>query len=88
VVKDVLLVDDEPLMLRIVQRRLRSIGRNVVVARSSREALRELEQQHFDLAIVDYYLRDERVVMSLRERVPGLRIASSQSIVDSSEYER
>ncbi|MBL4683275.1 MAG: EAL domain-containing response regulator [Nannocystaceae bacterium] len=50
----ILLVDDAPALLSAVAETLRRAGFDVVPAKDGYEAVRLIEEQHFDIAVVDY----------------------------------
>jgi PAS domain S-box-containing protein len=52
----VLVVDDLPANLRLLEKILAQYGAGVVVARSAVEALEVLDRQRFDLAMIDYVM--------------------------------
>jgi len=54
----ILVVDDEPMIRRILQRILAREGHEVVIARDGRHALGHLERQDFDLVISDISMPD------------------------------
>jgi DNA-binding NtrC family response regulator len=56
----VLLVDDEPNVLMATVRSLRALGFDFYTARDAAEAMKIIEEEHVDIAIVD-------------ERMPGMR---------------
>lgn len=51
--KRILVVDDDPLNLRVAKRQLSRLAADITVAQSGLEALRLLEKQNFDLIFVD-----------------------------------
>lgn len=55
----ILIVEDDPGVARLQERRLRRAGYEVVTAATAAEALAALEQQHVDLMLVDYRLPDQ-----------------------------
>jgi DNA-binding NtrC family response regulator len=56
--KQLLVVDDEPLILELIEDSLRQAGYEVRCASGGQEALSAFERQAFDLAILDYSLPD------------------------------
>ena len=54
----VLVVDDEPSMLKMTQAALQRTGLDVISASTVKEALAELVRHDFDMALVDVYLPD------------------------------
>jgi len=76
----ILVVDDDPATRRALDRILTSKGYTVRVATDGEDALRILEQESFDLAILDYIMPGVSgavVGMHLRERWPSVRIIYS-----------
>ncbi len=67
-IEKVLVVDDEPLMLRFISDLLKRQGKEVVTAENGAEAIRLLEREPFDLAITD-------VKMPLKNGLDVLRCA-------------
>lgn len=51
--KRILVVDDEPLLVRILQHLLTRAGFAVVIALDGREALQRVQEQHFHLVLSD-----------------------------------
>lgn len=73
----ILLVDDEPEIIRLLTRRLRRIGCEVTPATDSGQALTLLQQGPFDLAIVDFLMpgmNGLELAAQCRLRRPGLKI--------------
>jgi two-component system response regulator RegA len=76
-IRSVLVVDDDPLELRGLERALRDAGLVVRVARSADEALAQLAAAPPDLAIVDVFLGDSSgldLLRRLRVAAPALRV--------------
>ena len=70
----VLVVDDESLNQEIIMHRLQASNLTTHVANDGRAALRVLEQQHFDLMLLDYLmpgLDGLEVIKKVRERWDG-----------------
>jgi diguanylate cyclase (GGDEF)-like protein len=53
-----LVIDDRPENLELMQRRLMREGYRVTVSRSGREALNQLESNHFDVILLDWLMPD------------------------------
>lgn len=74
----VLVVDDDPLFLKVSRRALESAGAEVTLAGSLAEARGRMFNNRFDVAIVDYFLRGGEcgcdLIPTLRERYPGVRV--------------
>ena len=74
----VLVVDDDPLFLKLSRRALERLGVEVTLAGSIAEARGRLFNAWFDVAILDYFLRGQEcgcdLVPALRGRYPGVRV--------------
>jgi CheY-like chemotaxis protein len=73
----ILIVDDEPEILRLLARRLTRRGYQVSQASGSQEALVRLQEAIFDLAILDYMMPDTNGLELAREcrtRQPTLQV--------------
>ena len=57
--KTVLVVDDDALIALDIQTQLQDLGHSVAVANNLQAALDLVGQQSFDVAIVDWHLKDE-----------------------------
>jgi CheY-like chemotaxis protein len=69
----VLLVDDEPAVLRCMATALTRFGFSVTAASSGRAALEHIARESFDLVVTDYRMPDimgDAVVREARERQP------------------
>ncbi len=79
----ILVVDDDPLVLRSVERALTRVGHTVHCASNREEALRWASEVVLDLALVDYMLGREdglAVVSALRDLMPScLRVLMTGS---------
>jgi NtrC-family two-component system response regulator AlgB len=74
---DILLIDDEPTLRRTVRTTLESTGHIVAEAASGDQAVRQLQLQHFDLAILDLRLGRQAgldVLPELLKAAPGLAV--------------
>jgi NtrC-family two-component system response regulator AlgB len=74
---DVLLIDDEASLRRTLRTALESMGHVAVEASGGEQALRLLQKQHFDLAILDLRLGREAgldVLPELLRAAPGLAV--------------
>jgi CheY-like chemotaxis protein len=65
--KNVLIVDDEPYMLRIVEITLARAGFSVRKAENGREALEAIDQAHPDLLIMDVLMPEMDGIQALLE---------------------
>jgi two-component system response regulator RegA len=74
----VLVVDDDPLFLKLSRRALEHAGVEATLAGSIAEARGRMFNNRFDVAILDYFLRAGEcgcdLIPSLRERYPGIRV--------------
>lgn len=74
----VLVVDDDPLILRVGARALTAAGCDVTVAGTLLAAMASMTARSFDLAILDYFLGPAEsgcdLIVPLRARNPGVRI--------------
>jgi NtrC-family two-component system response regulator AlgB len=74
---DILLIDDETSLRRTVRTTLETMGHAVAEAASGEQALRLLQKQRFDLAVLDLRLGREAgldVLPKLLETAPGLAV--------------
>jgi CheY-like chemotaxis protein len=55
-VADILVIDDDPAILSVAELLLKRDGHEVVVAREASKGLRALEDEPFDLVIVDIFM--------------------------------
>jgi len=71
-------VDDDPLIRRVGRMALDRAGHDVEVAGSIAEALQELQEDAFDVAILDYFLEAGEcgcdLIPPLRARQPSIKI--------------
>lgn len=91
----ILLVDDEPHILKALERSLHRLDYHILTAPDGRSALAVLEQTHVDLLITDYRMPEvsgEQLLEIVRHLYPGLSrimltgyssLDESQSIVES-----
>lgn len=92
--QSILLVEDEPAVLRVIQRLLESMGYKVTSTQSSTRALELFSEEDFDLLITDLVMPEmngDELIMKLRERTPGLRVVmmsgySSNSVLPEGEH--
>ena len=71
-----LIVDDDPVLLRALERMLDGLGASVRAASAVREALAAIEADHFDVVISDYRMPDGsgiEVLIRARHRHPNAR---------------
>jgi len=87
----ILIVDDEPEILRLLARRLTRRGYQVSQASGSQEALARLQEAIFDLAILDYMMPDTNgleLARRCRTRQPTLQVLILTGSPVTSEIER
>jgi CheY-like chemotaxis protein len=73
----ILVVDDEPAVSKVIKLLLELDGHNVQTANSGREALALLEQRKFDLVTTDFSMagmKGDRLAAAIKERLPNQRI--------------
>jgi CheY-like chemotaxis protein len=87
----ILIVDDEPEILRLLARRLTRRGYQVSQASGSQEALVRLRDAIFDLAILDYMMPDTNgleLARQCRTRQPTLQVLILTGSPVTAEIER
>jgi CheY-like chemotaxis protein len=73
----ILIVDDEPDILIILERMLRKMNHETVPAGNGKEAVRLLEASSFDLVITDLIMPESEgieTIGAIRKRWPGMKI--------------
>ncbi len=73
----ILIVDDEPDILVILDRMLRKMNHETVRAANGKEAVRRLEEGAFDLVITDLIMPESEgieTITAVRKRWPGIKI--------------
>ena len=73
----VLLIDDEPMVRKIVRKMLERQGHTVVEAENGRIGLAELQKRPFDLVVTDIVMPEVEgleVLMSVRQHHPSLPV--------------
>lgn len=86
-----LLVEDEPLLSRIIEEMLRGLGFRVALAQSGQEAIATLEQEPFDLMLLDVRLPDMSGLQMLdtlcktQFSVPTILLTAYQSEAENAE---
>jgi len=86
----ILLIDDDPTVLKVMQTLIRQWGYKVSVATSGALALQLLEGNHYDLAILDLNLPDysgHKLFLKLREPLPTLPILMVSGLPANTEAE-
>lgn len=81
----VLVVDDEPAVLRVASRVVRSLGFDTVEAGSLADAVRVATAERPDVALVDLHLGDASgmaVAQGMRAGAPGLPLVFASGGVD------
>ncbi|HLG42133.1 MAG TPA: response regulator [Planctomycetota bacterium] len=72
----VLVVDDEPMVLKVVGRALEREGFEPVLASTGEEALRRMETESFDAVVTDHNmpgLKGSQLLVTVRTRFPHMR---------------
>ncbi len=64
---NILLVDDDPVFLQTMQRSLQRRNQTIAIAENSQQALAELDQNNFDLVLLDLNLGTESGLQLLGE---------------------
>jgi two-component system chemotaxis response regulator CheY len=75
----VLLIDDEPMVRKIVRKMLERAGHAVVDVENGRTGLDQLERAAFDLIVTDIIMPDVEgieVLMTVRERHPSIAVVA------------
>ena len=75
--KKILIVDDDEDLLEIMVERMRMRGMTVVSAKTAIEAFTLIEQETFDVMIIDFMLPEIdglQAIKMIREKQPGMRI--------------
>jgi CheY-like chemotaxis protein len=73
----ILIVDDEPDILAILDRMLRKMGHETVLAGNGKEAVRRLDEAAFDLVITDLIMPESEgieTIAAVRKRWPAVKI--------------
>ena len=73
----ILVVDDDPNILQVIQMRLESGGYQVTKTTGAEEALKLAEQEPFDLAMIDLKLDDQdgiKLMQNIRRIIPDLPV--------------
>ena len=68
----ILIVDDEPALLNVVGRMVERLGFTAITTLNGKDALRLIEQDDFDLLLLDVVLRDITIV-ELVHRINAIR---------------
>ena len=79
----IIVVDDQPYVRATVVAPLRASGFDVVDVEDAASALRALESDRFDLAIVDVYMPNVdgvKLIKALRERWPELPVIAMSGV--------
>jgi CheY-like chemotaxis protein len=85
----VLVIDDEEDVRRLVDVMLKNAGHDAVLAVDGHDALRQFEQQRFDLVICDLFMPNKEGIATLRElrrRDPAVPVIMMSSDNSSASY--
>lgn len=75
----VLLIDDEPMVRKIVRKMLERAGHEVVDVENGREGLHQLKRAEFDLIVTDIIMPDVEgieVLMTVCEQHPSIAVVA------------
>ncbi|HET6161354.1 MAG TPA: response regulator [Dongiaceae bacterium] len=75
----VLLIDDEPMVRKIVRKMLERLGHTVVDAENGRVGLAELRKSLFDLVVTDIVMPEVEgleVLMTVRQHYPSVAVVA------------
>ncbi|TLD41142.1 MAG: sigma-54 dependent DNA-binding response regulator [Candidatus Jettenia ecosi] len=92
--ENILVIDDDPSILEVIQMRLRSFGYRITIAMNGNEAKRALSTISFNLAIVDLRLADENGIELMEEilgsyqKIPVIILTAHGSIETAVEAMR
>jgi len=81
--KRILIVDDEPVILDVLQRILSRLGFDAAVADSGKTALRIFSQEHFDLVLLDICMPGSsgfEIAREMKQIRPGQKIVMITAI--------
>ena len=73
----ILVVEDEPVILRVVSELLRDAGHEVTTAVNGAEAMKRARSAHFDLVITDLVMPEKEgieTIMDLRREFPTTKV--------------
>lgn len=92
--ENILVIDDDPSILEVIQMRLKSFGYRITIAMNGNEAKRALSTISFNLAIVDLRLADENgielmeEILSSYQKIPVIILTAHGSIETAVEAMR
>ncbi|MDN3510429.1 MAG: sigma-54 dependent transcriptional regulator [Candidatus Jettenia sp. CY-1] len=92
--ENILVIDDDPSILEVIQMRLKSFGYRITIAINGNEAKRALSTISFNLAIVDLRLADENgielmeEILSSYQKIPVIILTAHGSIETAVEAMR
>jgi DNA-binding NtrC family response regulator len=84
----ILVIDDEQLLLKSIEKALAKVGYTVQTASNREEFLRSIERNVYDLVILDIHMEDirmEEIIRLARERMPEVKflvISGSERVVE------
>ncbi|ODS35584.1 MAG: hypothetical protein A7315_14630 [Candidatus Altiarchaeales archaeon WOR_SM1_79] len=83
----IMIVDDEPHIVKSVKTILEKRGYEVIGAESGRECLQKLEKERFDLILMDFFMpeMDGRMVIEEIRENPGLK-GTKIAVLTSAEF--
>jgi len=73
----ILIVDDEPGILLLLERMLHKAGHETTLANNGKEAVRRLEEAPFDVVLTDLIMPESEgieTIATVRKRWPGVKI--------------
>jgi two-component system cell cycle response regulator CpdR len=86
--KKILVVDDEALILKAVERALARVGYTVAAAQNMKELARALMGESYDLLITDVYMEGgtfDEVVEMVRGKFPEVKVLKMSGAADKRE---
>jgi DNA-binding NtrC family response regulator len=82
----VLIVDDDPTVLKLMAAVMKDSGHDVTLCSSSLEAVELAKQRSFDVAVLDYRLADLdglQALQAIQKLLPGVRGIISSGVISS-----
>lgn len=84
--RNILVVDDEPLVAKSIMMLLEADGHKVTTAESGNEALILLDQYHFDLVVMDFTMpgmNGDELSAAVKERFPHLPVVMATAYAET-----